>query len=283
MAVSSLTSVFPYARLAIGDGLDIWGLVGVGSGDLTLAVGEEVTRTDLSMRMGALGLRGEIVTAEEEGDFGLAWKSDALWVRTESAASRSSTAAGLAADDAFDAQARLQAELGYGLRPPVGQGVLTPYAGFTAAGAPTVWVRGGAVAPCSRWRSRAATVRRTATHNPSPPPRCAPRIAGRLRKPRFPIQLLGAGNLGFGVPETPKPVYASGARGTFRGAGGLATGPRSPSSKPSNLEALRPESGKRSIRVPSSVVPGVGRAAGSARLRWTRPALGVEAPAAGRR
>ena len=259
---SSLTSVFPYARLAIGDGLDIWGLVGVGSGDLTLAVGEEVTRTDLSMRMGALGLRGEIVTAEEEGDFGLAWKSDALWVRTESAASRSSTggnleaasgdvsrvrvtvegsrafaagpgsavtptleiglrhdggdaetgagveagfgleysnpaqgltvegrvrgllahtdgayqewgasgslrldpgisgrgvsltvapvwgaasggveqlwstgtAAGLAADDAFDAQARLQAELGYGLRPPVGQGVLTPYAGFTAAG-----------------------------------------------------------------------------------------------------------------------------------------------------
>ena len=259
---SSLTSVFPYARLAIGDGLDIWGLVGVGSGDLTLAIGEEVTRTDLSMRMGALGLRGEIVTAEEEGDLGLAWKSDALWVRTESAASRSSTggnlkaasgdvsrvrvtvegsrafaagpgsavtptleiglrhdggdaeagagveagfgleysnpaqgltvegrvrgllahtdgayeewgaagslrldpgisgrgvsltvapvwgapsggveqlwstgtAVGLSADDAFDAQARLQAELGYGLRPPVGQGVLTPYAGFTAAG-----------------------------------------------------------------------------------------------------------------------------------------------------
>ena len=64
-------------------------------------------------------------------------------------------------------------------------------------------------------------------------------------------------------------------------AGGLPTGPRSPSSKPNNLEALRPESGKPSIRVPSSVAPGVGRAAGSARLRWTRPALGFEAPAAG--
>ena len=88
---SSLTSVFPYARLSIGDGLDIWSLVGIGSDDLTLAVGDEVTRTDLSMRMGALGLRGEIVAAEEEGDFCLAWKSDALWVRTESAASRSST------------------------------------------------------------------------------------------------------------------------------------------------------------------------------------------------
>ena len=69
----------------------------------------------------------------------------------------------------------------------------------------------------------------------------------------------------------------------YTGAGGLATGPRSPSSKPSNLEALRPESGKRSIRVPSSVVPGLGRAAGSGRLRWTRPAPGVEAPAAERR
>ncbi len=94
---SSLTSVFPYARLAIGEGLDIWGLVGAGSGDLTLAVGEEVTRADLSMRMGALGLRGEIVTAKEEGDFGFAWKSDALWVRTESAASRSSTGGNLEA------------------------------------------------------------------------------------------------------------------------------------------------------------------------------------------
>ena len=45
------------------------------------------------------------------------------------------TAGSLAADDAFDAQARLQAELGYGLRPPVGHGVLTPYAGFSTAGA----------------------------------------------------------------------------------------------------------------------------------------------------
>ena len=273
---SSLTSVFPYARLAIGEGLDIWGLVGAGSGDLTLAVGEEVTKADLSMRMGALGLRGEIVRAEEEGDFGLAWKSDALWVRTESAASRSSTggnleaasgdvsrlrvalegsrtiavgsgsavtptleiglrhdggdaetgagveagfglqyshpaqgltvegrvrgllahsdgayeewgasgslridpgisgrgvsltvapvwgaasggaeqlwstgtAAGLAADDSFGAQARLQGELGYGLRPPVGQGVLTPYAGFSAAAGGRSYRLG------ARWRDR---------------------------------------------------------------------------------------------------------------------------------
>ena len=61
-------------------------------------------------------------------------------------------------------------------------GVLTPYAGFSAAAAGRSYRlgRGGATGPCSRWRSRAATVRRTATHNPPPPPPSAPRIAGRL-------------------------------------------------------------------------------------------------------
>ena len=64
---SSLTSVYPYARFGLGDGVDIWGLVGVGSGDLKLTVGEEEFRTDLSMQMGALGLRGEVVPAEAGG------------------------------------------------------------------------------------------------------------------------------------------------------------------------------------------------------------------------
>ncbi len=41
---------------------------------------------------------------------------------------------GLAPDSAFRAEAELQAELGYGLRPPVGHGTLTPYAGFSMAG-----------------------------------------------------------------------------------------------------------------------------------------------------
>ena len=262
---SSLTSVFPYARLGLGDGVDLWGLAGAGSGDLRLAVGEEVTETGLSMRMGALGLRAALVPAAEAGaagDVGLALTSDALWVRTESDAAESSTggnleaasgdasrlrlglegsrafaagpgatltpvlelglrldggdaetgtgveagfglqyadsargltvegrvrgllthsdgayeewgasgsirldpgvsgrglslslapvwgtasggverlwaagpAPGLAPDEAFEAGAGLQAELGYGLRPPVGHGAFTPYAGFSMAG-----------------------------------------------------------------------------------------------------------------------------------------------------
>ena len=94
---SSLTSVYPYARFGLGDGVDIWGLVGVGSGDLKLTVGEEEFRTDLSMQMGALGLRGEVVPAEEAGDIELAVKTDAMWVRTESDAARSSTGGNLEA------------------------------------------------------------------------------------------------------------------------------------------------------------------------------------------
>ena len=261
---SSLTSVFPYARLGLGDGVDLWGLAGAGSGDLRLAVGREVTETGLSMRMGALGLRAALVPVTESGaagDVGLALTSDALWVRTESNAAESSTggnleaasgevsrlrlglegsrafaagpgatltptlelglrldggdaetgtgveagfglqyadsargltvegrvrgllthsdgayeewgasgsirldpgvsgrglslaimpvwgtasggverlwaagpAPGLAPDEAFEAGAGLQAELGYGLRPPVGHGAFTPYAGFSMA------------------------------------------------------------------------------------------------------------------------------------------------------
>ena len=94
---SSLTSVFPYARFGLGDGVDMWGLVGVGSGDLKLTVGEEEFRTDLSMQMGALGLRGEVVPAEEAGDIELAVKTDVMWVRTESDAARSSMGGNLEA------------------------------------------------------------------------------------------------------------------------------------------------------------------------------------------
>ena len=39
-----------------------------------------------------------------------------------------------APDAAFEAEAGLQGELAYGLRPPAGPGALTPYAGFSLAG-----------------------------------------------------------------------------------------------------------------------------------------------------
>ena len=41
------------------------------------------------------------------------------------------TTSGLALEDEFKAEGRLQTELGYGMRPPVGHGVLTPYTGLS--------------------------------------------------------------------------------------------------------------------------------------------------------
>ena len=107
---SSLTSVFPYTRFGLGDGVDMWGLVGIGSGDLKLTVGEEEFRTDLSMRMGALGLRGEVVPAEEAGDIELAVKTDAMWVRTESDAARSSIGGNLEAASGDASRVRIALE-----------------------------------------------------------------------------------------------------------------------------------------------------------------------------
>ena len=68
---SSMTTVSPYARLAVTDRVWVWGLMGYGSGEMTIvqaandATGqpERVTRTDLSMRMGALGGSGVVMEA----------------------------------------------------------------------------------------------------------------------------------------------------------------------------------------------------------------------------
>ena len=109
-AKSSLKSVYPYARYDIGDGVDIRGLVGMGSGDLRLVVGEEVMETDLSMRMGAAGLRGTLVSAAESGDLDLALKTDGFWVRTESDAARSSTGGNLEAASGTASRLRVALE-----------------------------------------------------------------------------------------------------------------------------------------------------------------------------
>ena len=109
-AKSRLTSVYPYARFDIGDGMDVWGLVGMGSGNLQLVVGREVMETDLSMRMGAAGLRGMLVSAAESGDFDLALKTDGFRVRTESDAARSSTGGNLEAASGTASRLRVALE-----------------------------------------------------------------------------------------------------------------------------------------------------------------------------
>ena len=88
---SSLTGFYPYVRLGLTDNVDVWGLAGWGEGELTLTQAANANRaqertytTDISMRMGAVGARGEALSPTEPGDLTVAVKSDAFWVRTTS-------------------------------------------------------------------------------------------------------------------------------------------------------------------------------------------------------
>ena len=77
---STLTGVYPYARLRLG-GLSVWAVAGAGAGDLRLVQGSESYDTELDVCLGALGVRGALAAA---GSFDLSVKSDVLWVRTAS-------------------------------------------------------------------------------------------------------------------------------------------------------------------------------------------------------
>ena len=82
---TTLTSGFPYARLSIGDRLFTWGVLGYGSGNLNIeGGGEKDPESPISMRMGGLGLKAELVPSEGVGDFELAVRSDAFVARMTS-------------------------------------------------------------------------------------------------------------------------------------------------------------------------------------------------------
>ena len=88
---STMTTVSPYARVSLNDRLSVWGLAGWGTGDMTIVQAandngqpERVTRTDLEMRLAAIGGRGALLEAGEAGGFDLALKADAFYVETES-------------------------------------------------------------------------------------------------------------------------------------------------------------------------------------------------------
>ena len=90
---STMTTVSPYARMALTDRVSAWGLVGWGTGDMTIVQAandrgqpERVTRTDLGMRLAAVGGRGALLQAGETGGMDLALKTDAFFVQTESEA-----------------------------------------------------------------------------------------------------------------------------------------------------------------------------------------------------
>ena len=94
---STMTAVSPYARFTVNDRISVWGLAGWGTGDMTIVQDaraaadmrsprgrERISRTDIEMRLAALGGRGALLRADEAGGFDLALKADAFWVETES-------------------------------------------------------------------------------------------------------------------------------------------------------------------------------------------------------
>ena len=83
---ASLTAALPYASLEASERLKLWGALGYGAGEVTLAtaLGGRYS-ADTTWRMAAAGLRGDLLEAPMEGSGpALALTSDALWARTAS-------------------------------------------------------------------------------------------------------------------------------------------------------------------------------------------------------
>ena len=130
-ATSTLTGVWPWIRHAVSERLSVWGVAGYGEGSLTLdpedADGARTgtIRTGLDLTMAAVGLRGVLVRPPETGGIELAIRTDAMGVRTRSAAVGGSSGH-LAAATAETTRLRLGLE---GSRPfrlaGLGRGTLT--------------------------------------------------------------------------------------------------------------------------------------------------------------
>ena len=97
---ATLTGVWPYAGLKLTDRLSVWAAAGYGAGEPKLTPGGETDgpfTADLTMAMGAAGMRGEVLTLPPEGGLALALKGDARFTRTASEATKDAKVGNLAA------------------------------------------------------------------------------------------------------------------------------------------------------------------------------------------
>ncbi len=83
---TSLTALLPYASMQATDAIKVWGVLGIGSGEVRLKTemgGDYRADTDWSML--AAGARGDLIAPPAGGGgLALAMTSDALWTRTGS-------------------------------------------------------------------------------------------------------------------------------------------------------------------------------------------------------
>ena len=82
---STLSAVHPYARYRASERLDLWGLVGMGTGTMTLLPGErDRIETGISMRLAGAGARLALVPDGGDSGFSLDAKTDAFTARMDS-------------------------------------------------------------------------------------------------------------------------------------------------------------------------------------------------------
>ncbi len=82
---TTLTSAFPYARLAISERVYAWSVLGYGVGTLNIeGGGEQDPESDISMQMAGLGMKGAIVPSRNPRDVELSVRSDAVYARMNS-------------------------------------------------------------------------------------------------------------------------------------------------------------------------------------------------------
>ena len=133
---SWLAAGYLYARVWLSDRVTLSGLGGYGIGGLALAWDDRAqrTETDITMLMGALAARGEVLKPAESRGFGMAVKSDAYWARMNSDAVRGrrgdANPGTLSAAQADSVRVRLVLELSHSVY--AGGGWLTPSLEFGA-------------------------------------------------------------------------------------------------------------------------------------------------------
>ena len=108
---STLTGLYPYGRYEVNERVALWGVAGYGTGTLTLTPKDQpAMKTDMDLRMGAVGVRAVAVEAPAEGGVELSVTSDAMAVRTSSDAVSGDAGGNLAAATADVTRLRLGLE-----------------------------------------------------------------------------------------------------------------------------------------------------------------------------
>ena len=83
-AASTLTGLYPYVYVGTDARVSVWGTAGFGSGTFTVGAENLDVETDVDARMGAVGVRREILRPIDHMGLSLALKADALLMRIDS-------------------------------------------------------------------------------------------------------------------------------------------------------------------------------------------------------